>query len=38
VREFFGQWDGTSKEVAEALAGLDHLPVDVEPVYSITWE
>ena len=38
VREFFGQWGGTSKEVDEALAGLDHLPVDVEPVYSITWE
>jgi hypothetical protein len=38
VREFFGQWAQTPKDVVDALAGLGHLPVDVEPVYSITWE
>ena len=38
VKEFFGQWAGMSKDVAEALSGLGHLPVDVEPVYSIKWE
>ncbi|MBM2846706.1 MAG: hypothetical protein HW407_2018, partial [Bacteroidetes bacterium] len=38
VKEFFGQWAGTTKDVAEALSGLGHLPVDVEPVYSIKWE
>jgi len=38
VREFFGQWAGTTKDVAQALSGLSHLPVDVEPVYTIKWE
>ena len=38
VEEFFVQWAGTPKEVSDALKGLEHLPVDVEPVYSIKWD
>ncbi len=37
TQEFFTQWAGTSREVADALKGLEHLPVDVEPVYTIQW-
>jgi len=36
--DFFGTWGRTPKEVQQALDGLEHVPVDVEPVYSITWE
>jgi hypothetical protein len=38
VKEFFRQWSPMPKEVAQALKELEHLPVDVEPVYSIQWE
>ena len=38
VEEFFRTWSPTPKDVADALQGLDHLPVDVEPVYSVMWE
>jgi hypothetical protein len=38
VQEFFTALGGTRKEVQTALDGLKHLPVDVEPVYSIKWE
>lgn len=38
VEEFFRTWAGTPKEITEALKGLEHVPVDVEPVYTITWD
>lgn len=38
VEEFFIRWAPAPKDVSEALKGLDHLPVDVEPVYTIRWE
>ena len=38
VKEFFRQWSPMPKEVVQALKELEHLPVDVEPVYSIQWE
>jgi hypothetical protein len=38
VKEFFMQWSPMPKQVSEALKGLEHLPVDVEPVYSIQWD
>ncbi len=38
TEEFFRKWASTPSDVAEALKGLEHLPVDVEPVYSIKWE
>ena len=37
-KEFFRQWSHMSREVGVALKRLEHLPVDVEPVYSIQWE
>ncbi len=37
AEKFFGEWGRTPKEVQEALDRLHHLPVDVEPVYSIRW-
>ncbi|MFN0157932.1 MAG: dipeptidyl-peptidase 3 family protein [Bacteroidota bacterium] len=38
TEEFFRKWSLTPPEIADALKGLEHLPVDVEPVYSIKWE
>lgn len=38
VGGFFRKWGGTPAEVRDALNGLEHIPVDVEPVYSIRWE
>jgi hypothetical protein len=34
---FFKKWGSMSAEVTDALARLEHLPVDIEPVYSIVW-
>jgi hypothetical protein len=36
--QFFEQWGKVTPEVAEALKSVEHVPVDVEPVYSIKWE
>lgn len=38
LQEFFRKWTPMPAEVTEALRNLEHLPVDVEPVYSITWD
>ena len=38
VETFFRKWAPAPAEVTAALADLSHVPVDVEPVYSITWE
>lgn len=38
VGGFFRKWGGIPPEVRDALNGLEHFPVDVEPVYSISWE
>lgn len=38
VEEFFVKWAGTPREISEALKGLEHVPVDVEPVYTIAWD
>jgi hypothetical protein len=35
---FFRKWGNTPKDVADALKGLEHVPIDVEPVYTIKWE
>jgi len=35
---FFRQWGGTPREIASSLENLTHVPVDVEPVYSIIWD
>ncbi len=35
---FFEKWGKTSREVEESLQRLVHLPIDIEPVYSIRWE
>lgn len=36
--EFFRQWLPMPKDVADALQGLDHIPVDILPSYTIQWE
>ncbi len=38
AKEFLRQWSSMPKEVTGALKELEHVPVDVEPVYSIQWE
>ncbi|MDH4070658.1 MAG: Zn-dependent hydrolase, partial [Ignavibacteria bacterium] len=38
AEEFFGTWGRTPREVQQSLDGLEHVPVDVEPVYSIIWD
>ncbi len=35
---FFEKWGNTSREVEESLSRLGHLPIDIEPVYTIVWE
>ncbi len=35
---FFAKWGGTPREIASSLENLTHVPVDVEPVYSIIWD
>jgi hypothetical protein len=37
AEKFFGEWGRMPKEVADAISGLEHLPVDVEPVYLNEW-
>ena len=37
AEKFFGEWGRVPKEISDALLGLDHLPVDVEPVYVNQW-
>jgi hypothetical protein len=38
TKEFFRRWSSMPKEVSEAVKELEHLPVDVEPEYSIQWD
>lgn len=37
VADFFRQWANMPKDVSEALASIEYLPVDFEPEYSIEW-
>lgn len=32
------KWGSMPKEIEESIRRLDHLPVDIEPVYSVKWE
>jgi hypothetical protein len=38
TERFFKKWSNTPMEVEESLKRLEHLPVDIEPVYSVNWE
>lgn len=38
VEAFFKQWSNMPKEVEESLKRLEHLPIDIEPIYSVTWD
>ncbi|MEK9135603.1 MAG: hypothetical protein AAB393_00650, partial [Bacteroidota bacterium] len=35
--DFFRRWASMPKEVSASLKDLEHIPVDVEPIYSIQW-
>jgi hypothetical protein len=37
AEKFFGEWGRMPKEISDALKGLEHIPVDVEPVYVNEW-
>lgn len=38
AENFFRKWSSTPPEISSSLSNLSHVPVDVEPVYSIRWE
>jgi hypothetical protein len=38
TEKFFKKWGYMSQEVRESLTRIEHLPVDIEPIYSVKWE
>lgn len=38
AEKFFTKWSYAPKEVEESLKRLAHLPVDIEPIYTVKWE
>jgi hypothetical protein len=37
ANDFFKRWSSIPREIETTLHAIDHLPVDIEPVYTIHW-